>query len=297
MKKILALILALAMVCALAACGRSDVSGNVTPVEKASDDAPKGTVSPAEAPAETEAAEAPAETEAVQAAEEGSGDAVGEIGEEAQPAEAEEEGSGDAIGGIDDEGTGEAVGEIAEEEQPSEVTQEAAGMRYENENIGVGVLLDEDWVIYNDEQLAQLSGLTADMFSDEKYKEMMEKSNSFTDFFAQHSSGASMNVMFENLGLLYGSVLSEEQYRTAAMQNMAGAYESAGFENVQIEENTVEFAGAERVGIHTSCTVNGVNYYVQQVLIKSGSHMGIISLCCFVQDDTPLMASFFYPLG
>ena len=199
--------------------------------------------------------------------------------------------------GIDDEGTGEAVGEIAEEEQPSEVTEEAAGIRYENENIGVGVLLDEDWVIYNDEQLAQLSGLTAEMFSDEKYKEMMEKSNSFTDFFAQHSSGASMNVLFENLGLLYGSVLSEEQYRTAAMQNMAGAYESAGFENVQIEENTVDFAGAERVGIHTSCTVNGVNYYVQQVLIKAGSHMGIISLCCFVQDDTPLMASFFYPLG
>ena len=177
------------------------------------------------------------------------------------------------------------------------MTQETAGIRYENENIGVGVLLDEDWVIYNDEQLAQLSGLTAEMFSDEKYKEMMEKSNSFTDFFAQHSSGASMNVLFENLGLLYGSVLSEEQYRTAAMQNMAGAYESAGFENVQIEENTVEFAGAERVGIHTSCTVNGVNYYVQQVLIKAGSHMGIISLCCFVQDDTPLMASFFYPLG
>ena len=297
MKKILALILALAMVFALAACGRSDVSGNVTPVEKSSDEAPKGTVSPAEAPAETEAAEAPAETEAAEVTEEGSGDAVGEIGEEAQPAEAEEEGSGDAVGGIDDEETGEAVGEIAEEEQPSEVTEEAAGIRYENENIGVGVLLDEDWVIYNDEQLAQLSGLTAEMFSDEKYKEMMEKSNSFTDFFAQHSSGASMNVLFENLGLLYGSVLSEEQYRTAAMQNMAGAYESAGFENVQIEENTVDFAGAERVGIHTSCTVNGVNYYVQQVLIKAGSHMGIISLCCFVQDDTPLMASFFYPLG
>ncbi len=285
MKKILALILALAMVFALAACGRSDVSGNVTPVEKSSDEAPKGTVSPAEAPAETEAAEAPAETEAAEAP------------AATEAAEVTVEGAGDAVGGIDDEGTGEAVGEIAEEEQPSEVTEEAAGIRYENENIGVGVLLDEDWVIYNDEQLAQLSGLTAEMFSDEKYKEMMEKSNSFTDFFAQHSSGASMNVLFENLGLLYGSVLSEEQYRTAAMQNMAGAYESAGFENVQIEENTVDFAGAERVGIHTSCTVNGVNYYVQQVLIKAGSHMGIISLCCFVQDDTPLMASFFYPLG
>ena len=58
MKKILALILALAMVFALAACGRSDVSGNVTPVEKSSDEAPKGTVSPAEAPAETEAVSA-----------------------------------------------------------------------------------------------------------------------------------------------------------------------------------------------------------------------------------------------
>ena len=93
-------------------------------------------------------------------------------------------------------------------------------------------MLDETWTIYNDEQLAELSGLTADMFSDEKYKEMMENSNSFTDFFAQHSSGASINVMFENLGLLYGSVMSEEQYRTAALQNLSGAYESAGFENV-----------------------------------------------------------------
>lgn len=108
MKKILALILALAMVFALAACGRSDVSGNVTPVEKSSDDAPKGTVSPAEAPAETETAEAPAETEAAEApAETETAEAPAETEAAAAPAETEaaevtEEGAGDAVGGIDD---------------------------------------------------------------------------------------------------------------------------------------------------------------------------------------------------
>ena len=292
MKKILALILALVMVFALAACGSSGVNGSVTNVEKPADEQPAGTVSSVEAPAETEAVEAteaPAETEAVEATE-----------EPVETGEAAQEGAGDAVGEIGEvteEGAGDAVGEIDGDEPAAEEAEQTAGTRYENESLGIGLVLDETWTIYNDEQLAELSGLTADMFSDEKYKEMMENSNSFTDFFAQHSSGASINVMFENLGLLYGSVMSEEQYRTAALQNLSGAYESAGFENVEIVENTVDFAGAERFGLLTSCTVNGVNYYVQQVIIKTGSHMGVISLCCFVQDDTPLMASFFYPLG
>lgn len=290
MKKILALILALAMVFALAACGRSSVNGDVTSVEKPAEEQPAGTVTQAEAPAETEAAETSAEAEATEA--------PAEV--ETEPSEAAQEGAGDAVGEIGEvteEGAGDAVGEIDGDEPAAEEAEQTAGTRYENESLGIGVVLDETWTVYNDEQLAELSGLTADMFSDEKYKEMMENSNSFTDFFAQHSSGATINVMFENLGLLYGTVMSEEQYRTAALQNLSGAYESAGFENVEIVENTVDFAGAERIGLLTSCTVNGVNYYVQQVIIKAGNHMGIVSLCCFVQDDTPLMATFFYPLG
>ena len=106
-----------------------------------------------------------------------------------------------------------------------------------------------------------------------------------------------MNIIFENLGLLYGTVLDEEQYRTLALQNLEPAYASAGFTDIEIEENTINFAGAERIGIHSHCIVQGYDYYVQQIMIKAGSHMGIISLCCFVQDDTQLMADMFYPLG
>lgn len=283
MKKILALILALAMIFALGACGSKDVSGTVSPADKPAQ----------EAPAEEPAAEQPAEKaeEPAETAEEGAGDAIGgeEEAEPAEepaeqpteeepqtPAETAEEGTGDAIGGEEDD---------------------LSGTRYENESLGIGIVLDEDWVVYNDEQLAALSGQTADMFSDEKYKEMMENSDSFTDFFAQHTSAASMNIIFENLGLLYGTVLDEEQYRTLALQNMEPAYSSAGFTDIEIEENTVMFAGAERIGIHTHCIVQGYDYYVQQVLIKTGSHMGIVSLCCFVEDDTQYMADMFYALG
>ena len=246
MKKILALILALAMVFALAACGRSSVNGDVTSVEKPADEQPAGTVTTAEEPAETESAETSAEAEAAEA--------PAEV--ETETGEAAQEGAGDAAGEVTEEGAGDAVGGMDGDEPAAEEAEQTAGTRYENESLGIGLVLDETWTIYNDEQLAELSGLTADMFSDEKYKEMMENSNSFTDFFAQHSSGASINVMFENLGLLYGSVMSEEQYRTAALQNLSGAYESAGFENVEIVENTVDFAGTERARSTASTTTS-----------------------------------------
>lgn len=284
MKKILALILALAMIFALGACGSKDVSGTVSPVED------KAAEKPVEEKAEEPAGEAQPSEEA---SEEGSGDAIGGE-EEAAPAEEQkaeedvtESGAGDAIGGEEDE-------EFVEDEELVEVI---SGTRYENESLGIGVALDENWIIYNDEQLAELSGLTADMFSDEKYKEMMESSNTFTDFFAQHNSGASMNVILENLGLVYGTVIDEEQYRSLSLQTLEPAYVSAGFTDIEVEENTIEFAGAERIGVHTHCKVQDIDYYVQQVMIKTGSHMGIVSLCCFVQDDTQFMADMFYSLG
>lgn len=243
MKKVFALILVLAMIVALGACGEQDVKGSVT------------TQAPVEATEEpVEATEAP-----VEATEE--------------PAEATE--------------------------APAETTEEPAeaGTRYENETLGIGLQLDDEWYIYNDEELAQLSGATADMFSDEKYQEMLENAKVFTDFFAQHNSGASINVSFENLGLLYGAALDEEQYRDLAIQGLEPAYTSAGFTDITVEKNTVDFAGAEHLGILTHCQVQGTDYYVQQVIIKAGTHMGVISLCCFVQDVTPYMADFFYALA
>jgi hypothetical protein len=90
MKKILALILALAMLFALAACDGKGASGNVTN----------------------------AETPSAETSEEGAGDAVGEFTEEALP-EAQEEGAGDVAGeaaenevlpDAEAEGSGDAVG-------------------------------------------------------------------------------------------------------------------------------------------------------------------------------------------
>ncbi len=93
MKKILALILALAMLFALTACDRKGASGNVTNAE-----------TPSAETAEEGAGDAVGEfTEEArpEAQEEGAGDAVGEIAEEEQPSEILEEGNGDAVGGFD----------------------------------------------------------------------------------------------------------------------------------------------------------------------------------------------------
>lgn len=93
MKKILALILALAMLFALAACDGKGASGNVTNAE-----------TPSAETAEEGAGDAVGEftEEALpEASEEDAGDVAGEAAENEVLPDAEEEGSGDAVGGFD----------------------------------------------------------------------------------------------------------------------------------------------------------------------------------------------------
>ena len=58
-----------------------------------------------------------------------------------------------------------APAEVEDDPMTASVT---IGNRYENPSLGIGVELDADWLIFNEDELAQLSGLTAEMFSDEK---------------------------------------------------------------------------------------------------------------------------------
>ena len=52
---------------------------------------------------------------------------------------------------------------------------------YENSYLGVGISLDDSWSIYDEEQLAQLIGWTADQYDDEKYAEQIENADLFYD--------------------------------------------------------------------------------------------------------------------
>ncbi|MBR3294100.1 MAG: hypothetical protein IKI69_06735 [Oscillospiraceae bacterium] len=186
-----------------------------------------------------------------------------------------------------------APAEVEDDPMTASVT---IGNRYENPSLGIGVELDADWHIFNEDELAQLSGLTAEMFSDEKYQEMAKSVKNFYDFYAMNSSSSNINILFENLGLLYGTLLDEEQYRDLAYPSMEAAYADAGFTDIIIEKNTVVFAGAERTGIFTQCKSQGIEVCMQQVLIKTGKHMAIITIAGSTPEALQSTSDLFFAL-
>lgn len=263
MKKILSLILALALALSLAACGSEPERGTVTPERSR-------TASTAAPEAETPAEEAPAEETPV----------------EETPAEEA------------------PVEETPAEETPAEETPvdgdglfgDIDGFRYENSSLKIGCLLDDSWTIGSEEDLAALVGMTADMFQDSSYREQMLNADMFYDFYASADEGMrTINILFQNLGVT-GALMSEEAYRSASQTNVDEQLASAGFTDVQAEEVTVYFAGADRVGLRMSAKIQGIDYYTTQVFIKDGGYIACITLGSLQENHNDETAALFYGL-
>lgn len=173
-----------------------------------------------------------------------------------------------------------------------------SGGEYENAFLGIGCALDENWVFASQEELAQMIGNTAEMFDNEEYAEQMKNANMFYDMFASADQGlVTINVVIQNMGVLYGAVLSEEKYLEIAMESLDEQLGSAGFADIQAETGTVSFAGQERTGLHISSTYQGIPYYCQQVYVKQGSYIAAISLISFSEDITASLLDYFYAVG
>lgn len=166
---------------------------------------------------------------------------------------------------------------------------------YENSYLGVGISLDDSWDIYDEEQLAELIGLTAEQFDDEKYVEQLKNADMFYDFFASAEQGlVTVNIIIQNLGLIYGTVLDEDKIVDMSLEQMDEQLQSAGFSDISAEKITVDFAGAERTGIKSSSLYQGADYFTQQVFIKHGKYMAIFTVSSFFEDITGDVLSQFY---
>ena len=66
--------------------------------------------------------------------------------------------------------------------------------------------LDETWVFYTEEQIAEINGFLTEGTSDEDMKKLMEENQSVQDMYASSTDGLmTMNITYQNLGLLSGS--------------------------------------------------------------------------------------------
>jgi len=237
-RKLLALVLALALVFALSACG-SEPKGSVT-----SGDSDKTNVGGTTTPNEDKAEATPTP--------------------EAEPEDDFEVGS--MVGGT-----------------------------YENDFVGIGCKLDESWIYYTEEEMLELNGLVADSVDDEELADQLRDSDSFYDMMAAAEDGlVNVNVVLENLGLLYGHTLDASGYIDVALENLEDSLAKLGMEVTSCEKVSFDFCGQPTDGIYITGSVQGVEMFQRMACVKAGNYMCCITACSYLEDLTTDVLDLFY---
>lgn len=171
------------------------------------------------------------------------------------------------------------------------------GGTYTNAFAGIGCALDETWVFYTKEQIADLNGFLTDGTSDEDMKKLMENSQSVQDMYASSTDGLmTINVVFQNMGLLLGTTMSAQEYAELHVTQIPDAMASYGFEDVAASVTTAELAGEERPAIALTATIQDIPVYELIVCLRQGNYIYCVTLCSYTEDVTAQMAELFYAL-
>ena len=186
-------------------------------------------------------------------------------------------------GAVEDQGTSGQVDMPADDAGTPELGSVNGGT-YTNEFAGIGCTLDETWTFYTEAQIAEIS-------------QLMEENQSVYDMYASSTDGLmTMNVVFQNMGLLFGTTMSAQDYVELSAEQLPDAMGTYGFEDVTASVTTAEFAGAECPAIAITATVQDTPMYELLVCMKEGNYIYCVTLCSYTEDVTAQMAALFYTL-
>lgn len=187
----------------------------------------------------------------------------------------------------------------AENEDDTADDENAAGSVnggvYTSAFAGMGCALDDSWTFYTDEQIAQLNGLLTSQSSSEDVKTRLESTSGVYDMYAASTDGLlTINVAYQNLGLL-GSDVTAQEYAELSSQQLPDALTSYGFTDVEAAVTSGDFAG------HTACPAVAITaklgdttLYERMYCVKTGSYLYCVTLSSFTEDVTEAMAELFY---
>lgn len=201
--------------------------------------------------------------------------------------------------------SGSAAPESAPEPNPE--TQDGlqpgstVGGVYENAFAGIGCRLDETWTYLSDEEILAQNEIVIDSIDDEELARLLSSKSTFFDMLATSEEGlATVNVVAENLGLLYGSVLDTGSYVDIALKSFESNSASMGLTVSSCEKRSFDFCGKSTDGISLSGTINiegvDVEMFERIACVKAGSYMFVVTACTYVEDNTEDVLNLFYAL-
>ena len=169
---------------------------------------------------------------------------------------------------------------------------------YTSEFLGITASFDENWYVCSDEEALEAMGYVADSLENEDTANLLRESGTVCDLFAVALDGSNdnINIQLEDLGFLYGMVLSEEAYAKMALDLLKTSLEQMGLENIQIEQEKIDFAGDEHLSLTVSGEMNGVELYERMVLLKAGSYMANITYASIGSRNADQLPELFHAI-
>lgn len=189
-------------------------------------------------------------------------------------------------GGKDDEGS------QKKEYTPATVENNVYTSRF----AGLTAVLDENWTVLNDEEIAQIVGFSIDMTDDAALKESLSNGKTIYDMYAMATDSSTLNITIGDLGAIYGKLLDMKTLAQSSAEQLVPAFESMGFTDVTAEVSTVSFAGAEQAAIILQGNYQGVTMYERLVCMKVDDYVLNITACSYGTDRTAEILALFQPL-
>ena len=178
-----------------------------------------------------------------------------DIGGTVRPGVTENTGTGTVQPGTDDE--------TQDGFEPGSVS----GGVYANEFAGIGCKLDDSWVFYTQEQMAELNGVLTEGTDSEDVKAMLADSPSIFDMYAVSTDGLmTMNVVFQNLGLLGGAAVSAQDYVELSAGELGDTLSAYGYENVAVQVSAADavvcMAGTMAATMQTASRMLKIRFFI-----------------------------------
>ena len=172
------------------------------------------------------------------------------------------------------------------------------GGTYSNHSVRLLCRLDDSWLFYNESQLLELNGVLTEGGSGD-IATLAESGKAVYDMYAISTDGLmTMNVTYQNLGLLSGSSMSAQEYVELAAAKVPGDLTAGGFTDVEVQVTATDIAGEKSCPtLLVTAKLGETPMYERMVCLQAGNYIYCVTLCSFTEDVTPTMAELFHTAG
>ena len=169
-----------------------------------------------------------------------------------------------------------------------------SGLTYENEFIGIGCKLNDQWSFSTDEEIREMNNATAEM-AGEEFQDIIQNASVIYDMHAVHSNEMdNIIVSLEKVNPLQLVGLDLEDNFEALLPTMQEAFENIGYTDIKFDIGTVTIEGKEFTTLYVNAVIAGYEVYQATIAIKCSGYLASISVTTYGQEALNELLKSFY---